>query len=222
VVSGQPPETVANYVLTAIRSAILSGRYPLGSRLDQQALAEEVGSSIIPVRESLRQLEAEGLVRIAPRRGAYVAELSVAELREVYQIRELLEEFATRIAVERMAPADLVQLKELATDLDVNSEDSEAWLRLNREWHFRLYGIAQAPLLVQLIGVLWDRCSLYRHVYTRLAERRRGSNDDHRRILAACESGDAVAASREVAFHIRRAAGDVLAHMAPGEGAIRG
>jgi DNA-binding GntR family transcriptional regulator len=70
-------QCISSYVLKTIRDGILSGRYPLGSRLDQQALAEELGVSVIPVREGLRQLEAEGLVQIYPRRGVYVAEPSV-------------------------------------------------------------------------------------------------------------------------------------------------
>jgi DNA-binding GntR family transcriptional regulator len=215
-VSSQLPATVAEYVRKAVRRGILDGRYALGSRLDQQALAVEYGASIIPVREGLRQLEAEGLVRIAPRRGAYVANVSVSELSEIYRIREVLEQLATRQATERMTNADLTALDDIGRELD-SVADTDAWLRLNREWHFRLYKVAESPLLLQLVGLLWDRCSLYRHIYPRRAERRMASLADHRRIVQACRAGDVELAGQAIAAHIRRAADDFLSSALAGQ-----
>src|ERR1700730_17513633 len=83
----RPPETASDYVSNEIRTWILDGTFDLGSRLNQQVLAERLGVSIIPVRESLRHLEAEGLVEILPRRGAFVAKLSLEEVVEVITIR---------------------------------------------------------------------------------------------------------------------------------------
>ena len=208
--SGGPPTTVAEYVLEAVRRGILDGRYPLGSRLDQQALADEYGASIIPVRESLRQLEAEGLVRIAPRRGAFVAELSPRELAEIYDIREVLERLATERAVAGLAVADVADMDRLLKDLE-RTRDAEAWRTLNRAWHFRLYEAAAAPLLLQLASVLWDRCSLYRHVYPRDPERRQASVADHRRIMDACRAGQGTEAGAAMAEHIRSAKREALA-----------
>jgi len=80
------PITVTAYVVDTLRKGILAGDYQIGEKLDQKLLAEKLGVSIIPVREGLRQLEAEGLIRLVPRRGAFVAELSIAELKEIYLI----------------------------------------------------------------------------------------------------------------------------------------
>lgn len=210
------PVTVVEHVANAIRRGILDGRYPLGSRLDQQALADEYGASIIPVRESLRQLEAEGLVRIAPRRGAFVAQLSPTELAEIYAIRGVLEQLATKLAVAHATVSDVQKLEQLARKLDKSDETAE-WLDLNRQWHFRLYALAQAPLLMQMIAVLWDRCSLYRHIYPRASRHRKVSAADHRRILQAAREGDGEAAGEAVLSHIRRAAEDVLSSI-PSDG----
>src|SRR5487761_1697740 len=78
--SGRRLLTASAYVADPVRDGILRGRYRLGELLDQQVLAEELGVSIIPVREALHRLAADGLVRILPRRGAFVAELTRQEL----------------------------------------------------------------------------------------------------------------------------------------------
>lgn len=87
--SGKGPTTLASYVFNTIREEILSGHYLPGLRIDQKLLAEELGVSLIPVRESLRQLEAEGLVRSYPHRGVFVAERSADEVIEIGRIREV-------------------------------------------------------------------------------------------------------------------------------------
>ena len=203
---------MAGYVTEAIRSGILERRYPLGSRLDQQTLADELGASIIPVRESLRQLEAEGLVQITPRRGAFVVSPSVEEVREVYRLREVFEAFATREAVPALTAADMAEMDALLTEMEqVGSDDtSENWSRLNQTWHFKLYTGAQLPLLMQFISTLWDRCRLTSHVYARDLSHRSRSNEDHSRIMAAVHAGEAESAAEMIANHVRNAMDEIL------------
>jgi DNA-binding GntR family transcriptional regulator len=205
---GQPPVTVANYVT----EEILDGRYALGSRLDQQALADEFGASIIPVRESLRQLEAEGLVEITPRRGAYVIQPTDAEVRELYKLRAVLESFAATEAVPKMTLADLDELRTLSDELKSvpRGDANEEWTRLNRMWHFKLYGVAQSALLLQVIDALWDRCTLTSHAYVRDPRHRIASSKDHARILRAVEKGNADLAGQIISEHIHNAMVDLL------------
>jgi len=207
-----PPATVANYVTEAIRSGILDGRYPLGSRLDQQLLAEELGASIIPVRETLRQLEAEGLVQIAPRRGAFVVKLSDDEVREVYRLRAVLEAFATREAVPAVTDGDLDEMDDLLTDLDRIGQKGadEKWARINRSWHFKLYSAAESPLLLQFISALWDRCRMSSHTYVRDAGHCTKSQEDHLKIMAAVRARDADLAADLIAQHVADAMNDLL------------
>ena len=209
--NGVPP-TLASYVTEAIRSGILERRYPLGSRLDQQTLADEFGASIIPVRESLRQLEAEGLVQITPRRGAFVVSPTVDEVREVYRLREVFEAFATREAVPALTAGDLEEMDALLAEMAqvASTDTSERWSRLNRSWHFRLYGGAGLPLLMQFIGTLWDRCRLTSGVYAREAGHRGRSNEDHGRIMAAVRAGEAGPAAEMIAGHVRTAMDEIL------------
>ncbi len=204
--STQGPPTVTSYVLDTIREGILVGRFPLGSRLDQQALADELGVSVIPVREGLRQLEAEGLVSIYPRRGAFVTKLSVDELKEIYEVREVLEELATQLAVANISRQTLEQLSGIIERMEgaTQAHDSAHLLELNRTYHFSIYKASHRPFLLQMISGLWDRCSLYRRLYIHLPERARQALVEHKEIYAACQAGDSVAAGEAVRENIRQ------------------
>jgi DNA-binding GntR family transcriptional regulator len=194
-----------------LRTGILSGKYPVGSKLDQQALASELGASHIPIRESLRQLEAEGLVRILPRRGAFVSELSIVELREIYLVRQALEPIATQLAVPSLSLSAVQKLRGLIERMSQLHEDQERWQQLNRQFHFAIYTEAHSPFLLQLIGLLWDRSSLFRNYYTRLETHRDHSQHAHTEILDACVRHDAEAAARAMTDHIEEASREFTA-----------
>lgn len=200
------PVTVTDYVTRSIRERILSGAYSPGAKLDQQMLVEEFGASLIPVRESLRQLEAQGFVRLYPHKGAYVAELSLAEVKEIYFVRELLEEAATRLAVPRLSAEDKTRLRQRLEQMEqaTASGDYAQLLNLNRDFHFIIYEAGDNRLLVELIRGLWDRSSRYRHLYTYLPDRAPRALREHKRIYSLCVSGDAEAAARAVRNNVRQ------------------
>ncbi|MEQ1768890.1 MAG: GntR family transcriptional regulator [Devosia sp.] len=193
-------ETVGNQVLEHIRDAILSGRLIAGTRIDQNALAAELGVSIIPVRESLRQLEAEGLIEKRPYRGAFVAAPSMTELMDIYVTREALEELATRLAVALMTSETLDSLQGLIHEMEsaTAASDRVALFDLNATFHFTLYTASKNAILCQLIESLWDRSTVYRRRFTFMPERAAQALAEHQEILAACRRGDAEAAGRAV------------------------
>jgi DNA-binding GntR family transcriptional regulator len=207
------PPTVTQYVLETVRADILSGRYPMNSRLDQQAIAAELGVSIIPVRECLRQLEAEGLVQISPRRGVFVIELSIDEFREIYSIREVLEELAIQQALPHMTPAHLDYVSQINARFIQAIQDRAfaTALEINQEFHLALYEPAQQPLLIDLISSLSTRSMRYRQIYVNLPNRAQQAIVDHETILAACRNRDVVAAGQAVRSHLRRTLEGVLA-----------
>ena len=200
------PTTVVEYATQAIREGILGGRYPLGSRLDQSGLAAALRTSMIPVREALRRLDAEGLVSISPRRGAFVTGLSPEELREIYLIRESLDDLAVKHAVPNLTARDLDGMQSLLREMDgaTRAEDLERLLGLNREFHFLIYRAAGLPRLLQLITNLWDHYSLYARIY--MPRHALTSNHDHQAIYDACVGRDAERAAHLTARHIGSAA----------------
>jgi DNA-binding GntR family transcriptional regulator len=196
--------TVGDQVLDHIRQEILSGRLVAGTRIDQHAIAGELGVSIIPVRESIRQLEAEGLIEKRPYRGAFVAALSMTELMDIYVTREALEELATRLAVERMTPGTIAALEALIGEMEsaTAAGDRTALFDLNASFHFTLYTASQNAILCQLIESLWDRSTVYRRRFTFMPERAAQALAEHQTILAACRRGDPDMAGRAVRANV--------------------
>lgn len=189
-----------------IRDGILEGQYPLGSRLNQKAIAEDAGVSLVPVREALRLLEGEGFVHIYPRRGAYVTDISPDGLEELYMVRELLEEKAVRLAVPCLAADRLARLESTVSEMAeaTAEQDFAALLELNATFHFTIYEACANTLLLELITGLWNRSSLYRRVFTYLPQRAEQALREHKVIYAACRDGDADTAAEEVKNNIRQ------------------
>jgi len=206
------PITVTDYVVNSIRERILAGYYPAGARLDQQTLIEDLGVSLIPVRESLRQLEVEGLVQIHPHRGAFVAKLSITDLKEIYLVREVLEETAAQLAVPRLTAQSVADLAALIEKMEraTQANDYAQLFDLNRVFHFTIYETSDNSLLIQMIGGLWDRSRRYRQLYTHLPRRASQALVEHKDIYAACLAGDKLSAGSAVRNNVRQTTVGIL------------
>ena len=145
--------TAQDLVLSALRDAILSGALAPGARLRQEELADVFGTSRIPVRESLRALEYEGLVSSEPHRGFTVTALDADDVEEVYDLRILLEGHAVRLAIPLLTDADLEELEELFRDMVAASTPDEE-LAARERFYLRLYSVTGRPRLVGLIARL--------------------------------------------------------------------
>jgi DNA-binding GntR family transcriptional regulator len=191
--------TMKEITYDAIREAILSGRFPPGQRLVADELAQEFGTSRMPVREALQRLENAGLVSITPHRGAVVNELSEQEIVEVYHIRAVLEGLAARLAAPRLGPADYDRLNALIDDMASTSTaepDLEQLLRGNRDLHEIIWQAAQAPRLHELLENLYDASRRFRNISILLPGRLDQIVEEHRRIVRALAAGDPAAAER--------------------------
>ena len=182
------PLSMSEYVTAALREQILDGERPLGSRLDQRRLAEEFGVSVVPLREGLQRLEAEGLVELHARRGAFVRTPGAEELRELSTIRQLLDPLASEKAAERMSDATLTHLSELLEDMRRETEraDFNALSRVDREFHLSIYEQADMPILVQLITNLKDRYAIVSRLCMEMPDYSSRSLREHEQIYEAC------------------------------------
>ncbi|MBV9227742.1 MAG: GntR family transcriptional regulator [Chloroflexi bacterium] len=198
------PEMVANI----LREAILRGIFQGGQQLRQEEIAAQLGVSRIPVREALRQLEQEGLVVYRLNRGAIVSELSAAEVQEIYEMRSALESTALRIALPHLTTSDF---QRAATILDITDRETDVsrWGELNREFHTILYTPAQRPRLLSVISALHRNVDRYLRMEMVVLHYKERSQQEHRRILEACQQRDAAAAITLLTQHIE-AAGELL------------
>jgi len=195
--------TMQEIVYDTIRDAILNGRYRPGQRLVADELAKEIGVSRMPVREALHRLEATGLVTLAPHRGAVVNELSEAEIIEIYHIRAVLDGLATRLAAPHLTKPDYDRLNAILDEMAAaaKAKDLDRVLRVNRDFHQRIWRAAHAPRLHSLLENLYDASQRFRQLSLVLPGRLQQLTQDHRRITQALARGDVNRAERFAIEH---------------------
>jgi DNA-binding GntR family transcriptional regulator len=197
------PPTAQQFVLRELRRAITSGELKPGAPIRQDVLADRLGVSRLPLREALKTLEGESLVVHEPHRGYFVAELSLADLREVYCIRGILEAEAVRRAVGRMDAAAFDELEAAQREVEAEAAagDVVAMAAANRRFHFSLYEAAGMPRLLKLIATLWDTTDAYRSLYYADPGNRDHVLHEHHAVLDAVRTGAAEEAVRLLDEH---------------------
>ncbi|NWG18780.1 MAG: GntR family transcriptional regulator [Chloroflexi bacterium] len=211
-----PQRTMTEQVLARLRDMILSGELAPGSRIDQNELARRFGVSLVPLREALARLQSSGLVRIVPHRGVFVESLSADELLDIYQVREALEEQAARLAAPRLSDADLAAIDRLQAELERTAitGDFDAFLDLNREFHFTIYRASGRRYLLQLIDQLWDLSARYRRFQLHaFPDRARASLFETQAIVAACRRRDPDALAWMVRYKVHQTVVGLLDRM---------
>ncbi|MCW2952308.1 MAG: transcriptional regulator, GntR family [Conexibacter sp.] len=205
--AGGPPATTQQHAVAWLRHAIVTGALRPGDRIGQDDVAERIGVSLIPVREALRVLEGEGQVTYVARRGYFVAELRIADLREIYGLREQLERRAVLHALPGFDAITVARLEEAAAACEAAaaSGDVARELEHNRRFHFTLIDAADQPHTIRVLRGLWDATEAYRALYYNLPEERQAADDAHRRILAAVRARDGERLVAELDAHRARA-----------------
>jgi len=192
-------------IATLLRTAILGGEYPPGTRIRQDDVAQRYGASRVPVREAFRTLEADGLVTLVANTGAWVSSLSLAECDEVYQTRERVEPLLLRYALPGIDEAHMDHLDELAARME-HTDEVEEFLRLDREFHLGSYESAETTVLGDLVRRLWNTTQHYRRAFTLLLDEHaaRMVHDEHHMLAVAIRERDTEGAEHILAGHIRR------------------
>lgn len=210
------PRSIADALVAELRAALVAGEFRPGQRLTIDQLSERFQVSATPVRTALAQLNAEGLVRTEPHRGATVSVLSAEDVQDIFEVRITLEAMATRLAVPRMQAHDLADLERLASAVsaatDLAATDLAAEVELNNEFHLRLYAPCERPYLLQLIEQSRLRVQHYMRWVAIDHGQLKIAHGEHHQIVACCKRGDAEAAARLVQQHIRA----VVAHVVAG------
>jgi len=207
-----PRKTVVDLTVEALRERILAGEYPEGEPVRQDAVAEQLGVSRIPVREALRQLETEGLVTFNPHRGAVVSTLSLTEIEEVFALRANIESDLLRRAIPRLTDDDLQRADEIldAYELALKSRDVGVWADLNWQFHSTLHAPADRPLTMGIVQRLHNQSDRYQRMQIALTHGEMRANAEHRAIAAASRRRDAKQACRLLEQHILGAGKSLL------------
>ena len=202
-----PGPTAAETVLQQLRVFLASGRLLPGQQLVQEDLAEDLGVSRVPIRESLKILEGEGHVTYHPNRGYFVTELSADDLIELYRIRQILEAEALAQVVVEVSDADIADIEKILEQVEQAAElgDVHALSEANRAFHFSIIELSGMNRLSRLIRQLWDASDIYRTVYFRDSVNRERIRSEHREIIDALKARDAQALIRAQNAHREQA-----------------
>ncbi len=194
-------------VFENLREAIVEVKLSPGQRLMEFQLADQLGVSRTPVREAIRKLELEGLVIMLPRKGAYVANMSLKDVIDVLEIRASLEGLAAYLAAERMTDEDILKLEKIAEDFDQGkeNEDLETLLKKDVEFHECIFKATNNKRLHQLINSLWEQVYRFRVSYISDYESTVNITKEHKLILEAIKSGDSELAKKYAKEHIEKA-----------------
>ena len=193
--------SVSEVIVKYIREAIVSGQIAEDEPIRQDEIAKLFNVSKIPVREALKQLEAEGLVEFKKNRGAIVIRISEQELAQIFEVRVMLETQLIRLAVPNMTAETFRKAEEICSNF-VENIDVGSWTLLNWQLHACLYEPAQRPYMLGLIRSIYDKIERYLRLQMSISAGKSKANEEHKEILQACKAGNAELAAQLIEEHI--------------------
>lgn len=206
--SAIPRQSLTSAVADKLRDQIIRGEIPEGAQLRQDAIATQYQVSRIPVREALRQLDAEGLIAIVPNRGAIVPALSPDDIEELFLIRALLEPEVLKLSIPRLTEDDFSEaaavLRKYVSELRRDDHVS-AWGRLNWQFHSILYSRANQPRFMAVIRNVNNNGERYTRLQLYLTHGMKRANEEHHQILEFCRQREVIQACKLLREHIRYA-----------------
>jgi DNA-binding GntR family transcriptional regulator len=194
-------------VYDLLHQAIIQGDYRAGARVVIDDVAAKLGVSQIPVREALRQLEADGFVTIEPYVGATVTEIGADLVFEIFALLETMEAICSRAACRCMSEDEIQRLDELVQQMDACIAEPESWSMLNKEFHLLICDFAHTGLIKEMMRKVldhWDRLRLH-YVKDVLGHRLEMAQLEHRQIMVAFRNRDAQEVEQLIRTHNQNA-----------------
>lgn len=192
-------------VFEYLRAAILSGEFKPGERLMELQLGEQLGVSRTPIREAIRKLELEGLVTMIPRKGAYVADMSIKDVLDVLEVRKVLEGLASSLASQRRSEEDMAFLEKTLSEFEahLNSGNREGMMEKDKLFHEAIFNATRNKKLIQIAQSLQEQVQRFRVVFFSESDGFKQLLSEHREILEAIREGNMEGAREKAEGHIR-------------------
>lgn len=198
-------------VFDALREAIIQGRLKPGERLMEIQLAEELGVSRTPVREAIRKLELEGFLVMIPRKGAYVADISVKDIVDIFEVRAALESLAAGLAAERITEEELEQLERALVHIsEASANNLNAVVQTDTSFHEIIYKASRNQRLVQIVTHLQEQIQRFRTVSLAQPGRTKIVIEEHRKIVETISERNVELARSLAREHIENAEQSLL------------
>ncbi|MDP9458725.1 MAG: GntR family transcriptional regulator [Actinomycetota bacterium] len=212
------PGTITEFVTEQIRDRIVLGLLPPGSKLSVYRLADELGVSRVPLREAVRQLEAESLVDNLPRRGTVVRPLNIQDVRDAFEILDSIEVIAARRAAESSEESTIAAMRFHLEEMRVASqrpfEDvTREMMKAHRQFHFAFFSAAGEGVLQRHLRMLWNTCERYViNSYPDL-ERQAAAAREHADMVRQIEAKDPEGTVLVLREHLQASLSSALAYL---------
>ncbi|MCI5502573.1 MAG: GntR family transcriptional regulator [Anaerobutyricum sp.] len=192
-------------VFNTLRHAIITGEFAPGERLMEITLANRLGVSRTPVREAIRKLELEGLVTMIPRKGAQVAKITEKNLRDVIEIRCVLEEFAASLACERITDEEKDEMKALHRQFvqSAKTHDILDIVEKDEQFHDAIFKATKNDRLITIINNLREQFYRYRMEYVKDIEQHSILVKEHEELMTAIFHKDSETAKQIMHTHLK-------------------
>jgi DNA-binding GntR family transcriptional regulator len=199
-------KTLHEEIADNLREMIMSGELREGDKIKENELCDLMGISKTPLREALRVLSAEGLIRLIPNRGSYVTTPTFEEIKEMFDVMCVLEGACARAAVEKMDDGDLSKLEKLHHRLEeqYRCRDQKEYIHQNNSYHALVQELAGNKTLNQIVNGLRQKILLYRFQSLNLPGRFEHSIQEHRELLAAFRDRDPEQAEMLMKSHLKK------------------
>ncbi len=192
-------------VYLELKHKILTGEIASQTRLMEIDLAEKMNVSRTPIREAIRRLADDGLVKVEARRGAYVANISIKDMLDVFEVREDMEGFTAYLATQRINDEEKEELCRIAKEYEeaTKRNDKEAVIALDEEFHNAIVSCCDNETLRELVKYVQELSLRFRYLYYDDLSLYQTTAEQHNRIFEAIASGDAELARKEADTHVR-------------------
>lgn len=199
-------KTLHEEIANNLREMIMSGELREGDKIKENEFCELMDISKTPLREALRVLSAEGLIRLIPNRGSYVTTPTFKEIKEMFDVMSVLEGVCARTAAEKMSNIDYEKLKKIHLQLEENFrlKDQKRYIRINNKYHSFVQELAGNKTLNQIVNGLRQKILLYRYKSLNLSGRFEQSIQEHRDLLEAFRKRDAEKAELLMKSHMKK------------------
>lgn len=185
-----------------IKERIITLELAPSSLIDEQTLMNELNLGRTPIREAIQRLDSEGLVNVVPRRGTFVADVSITDLQKIFELRIFIEGLGARLAAQRITRRQIARMERTLQNLR-EQEDAESLMEVDRQFHELLYQATDNEFLVDVLSRFYDlSLRLWYLVLERLGDVQ-DSVEQHREIIEALKSRDADRAEALIQQHIR-------------------
>ena len=192
-------------VYLELKHKILTGEIASQTRLMEIDLSEKMNVSRTPIREAIKRLADDGLVKVEPRRGAYVANISIKDMLDVFEVREDMEGFVAKLASERITEEQKEELARIATEYEVATKkpNKEAIIELDEKFHNFIVGCCNNETLSELIKYVQELSLRFRYLYYDDFSLYETTAEQHNRIMTAINNRNASEARMEADAHVK-------------------